>query len=97
MLDAYQQPITLSPYNKGREFLSKILLWLDSWNEKNCTTGTLTKETHLAFTHTTYALLEMSKYYINELKFQYFPPGKIETDALESHFGKIGHFQVLNI
>ncbi|GFT13566.1 transposable element P transposase [Trichonephila clavipes] len=30
----------------------------------------------------------MSKYCINELKFQYFLPGKIQTDALESRFGK---------
>ncbi|GFT79645.1 transposable element P transposase [Trichonephila clavipes] len=55
--------------------------------EKNCTTVTLTKETHLAFIHTTYALLEMSKYCINKLKFQYFLPGKIQADALESRLG----------
>ncbi|GFT61138.1 transposable element P transposase [Trichonephila clavipes] len=30
----------------------------------------------------------MSKYCINELKFQYFLPGKIQTDALESRFWK---------
>ncbi|GFS96648.1 transposable element P transposase [Trichonephila clavipes] len=88
LLDPYQQPITLSPDNQTCEFLHKILSWLDSWKGKNCTTGTLTKETHLAFIHTTYALLEMSKYCINELKFQYFLPGKIQTDALESRFGK---------
>ncbi|GFX30383.1 transposable element P transposase [Trichonephila clavipes] len=88
LLDPYQQPITLSPDNQKCEFLHKILSWLDSWKGKNCTTGTLTKETHLAFIHTTYALIEMSKYCINELKFQYFLPGKIQTDALESRFGK---------
>ncbi|GFV49249.1 transposable element P transposase [Trichonephila clavipes] len=88
LLDPYQQPITLSPDNQTCEFLHKILSWLDSWKGKNCTTGTLTKETHLAFIHTTYALLEMSKYCINELKFQYFLPGKIQTDALECRFGK---------
>ncbi|GFY64755.1 transposable element P transposase [Trichonephila inaurata madagascariensis] len=87
LLDPYQQPITLSPDNQTCEFLHKILSWLDSWKGKNCTTGTLTKETHLAFIHTTYALLEMSKYCINELKFQYFN-GKIQTDALESRLGK---------
>ncbi|GFU07269.1 transposable element P transposase [Trichonephila clavipes] len=88
LLDPYQQPITLSPGNQTCEFLHKILSWLDSWKGKNCTTGTLTKETHFAFIHTTYALLEMSKYCINDLKFQYFLPGKIQTDALESRFGK---------
>ncbi|GFX01443.1 transposable element P transposase [Trichonephila clavipes] len=88
LLDPYQQPITLSPGNQTCEFLHKILSWLDSWKGKNCTTGTLTKETHLAFIHTTYALLEISKYCTNELKFQYFLPGKIQTDALESRFGK---------
>ncbi|GFU30104.1 transposable element P transposase [Trichonephila clavipes] len=88
LLDPYQQPITLSPDNQTSEFLHKILSWLDSWKGKNCTTGTLTKETHLAFIRTTYAFLEMSKYCINELKFQYFLPGKIQTDALESRFGK---------
>ncbi|GFW22554.1 transposable element P transposase [Trichonephila clavipes] len=88
LLDPYQQPITLSPDNQTCEFLHNILSWIDSWKGKNCTTGTLTKETHLAFIHTTYALLEMSKYCINELKFQYFLPGKIQRDALESHFGK---------
>ncbi|GFS75860.1 transposable element P transposase [Trichonephila clavipes] len=68
LLDPYQQPITLSSDNQTCEFLHKILSWLDSWKGKNCTTGTLTKKTHLAFIHTTYALLEMSKYCINELK-----------------------------
>ncbi|GFX73991.1 transposable element P transposase [Trichonephila clavipes] len=88
LLDPYKQPITLSPDNQTCEFLHKILSLLDSWKGKNCTTGTITKETHLDFIHTTYALLEMSKYCINELKFQYFIPGKIQTDALESRFGK---------
>ncbi|GFW90689.1 transposable element P transposase [Trichonephila clavipes] len=92
LLDPFQQPITLSPDNQTCEFLHKILSWLDSWKGKNCTTGTLTKETHLAFIHTTYALLEMSKYCINELKFQNFLPGKIQTDALESRFGKYRTF-----
>ncbi|GFW19621.1 transposable element P transposase [Trichonephila clavipes] len=87
LLDPYQQPITLSPDNQTCEFLHKILSWLDSWKGKNCTTGTITKETHLAFIHITYALL-MSKYCINELKFQYFLPGRIQTNALESRFGK---------
>ncbi|GFX31857.1 transposable element P transposase [Trichonephila clavipes] len=88
LLDPYQQPITLSPDNQACEFLHKFLSWLDSRKGKKCTTGTLTKETHLAFIHTTYALLEMSKYCINEFKFQDFLPGKIQTDALESRFGK---------
>ncbi|GFX99533.1 transposable element Tc3 transposase [Trichonephila clavipes] len=88
LLDPYQQPITLPSSNKPCEFLSKTLTWLNSWKEKDCTTGTLTKETLLTFIHTTYALLEKAKYCINELKFQYFLPGKIQTDALESRFVK---------
>lgn len=86
LLDSYQDPLTGN--SKGLEYLTKVLGWLDSWEPKKGSMGTLTKETHLAFAHTTSALVEMCKYCLNVLEFKYFLPGKVQTDVLESRFGK---------
>lgn len=86
--DAFMQPLTLSSDNESVTFLENVLVWMDMWKESNFEMGTLTKETHLALTHTTHAILELAKYCITELHFNYFLPGKIQTDPLEERFGK---------
>lgn len=52
-----------------------------------CTTGGLTKPTHLALRHTTEAMLAMAKYCFDKLQFSFFLPGKVQTDSLEDRFG----------
>ncbi|XP_035223260.1 LOW QUALITY PROTEIN: uncharacterized protein LOC118196010 [Stegodyphus dumicola] len=84
--DEFQRPIS-DKCHINSEFLEKFLLWLDYWKE-NSSTGTLTKDTLLAISHTTHGIMEMSKYCLHELKFKYFLPGKIQTDTLEARFGK---------
>lgn len=86
--DDFQKPMTAQENDIKFDFLYRFLDWLDEWKKLNCSTGGLTKETHFALSHTTHALLEMAKYCIEDLKFSYFLPGKIQTDLLESRFGK---------
>jgi hypothetical protein len=86
--DILEEPLKNQDDNSGYSFLKKILFWLDLWNDCKCKRNSLSRETHLAMTHTTHALLEMTNYCMNELNFEYFLPGKIQTDALEARFGK---------
>jgi hypothetical protein len=86
--NSFMQPLTVSSHDENLKFLLKFLDWLDVWKNASCTDGVLTKETHLAITHTTHALTEMAKYCINELKMNYFLCGKVQTDTLEERFGK---------
>ncbi|XP_035232254.1 uncharacterized protein LOC118204042 [Stegodyphus dumicola] len=85
--DPLQMPI-LPNNSLNEKFLKRFLLWLDVWKANAPTTGTFTKETHLAVSHTTHGLLELSKYCFHELGFKYFLAGKIQTDALEERFSK---------
>lgn len=73
---------------KMQYYLNNFLTWLDIWKECNVPLGSLSKETHFALKHSTYALIEMGKYIINELKKKYFLPGVAQTDPLEARFGK---------
>ncbi|KAJ8886305.1 hypothetical protein PR048_012516 [Dryococelus australis] len=68
------------PTYKGTKGYIEIILRME--------TGKLSRETHLALTHTTHAILELAKYCMTELNFSYFLPGKIQTDPLEERFGK---------
>ncbi|KAL1414927.1 hypothetical protein MTO96_030018 [Rhipicephalus appendiculatus] len=74
--------------NLQLEFLRKIPEWLDYWASLKHDAGHLTKETHLAFGHTSHALHEISLYCLQELKFRYVLLGKFQTDSLEDRFGK---------
>lgn len=86
--DEFMEPLTMNQNDIRREYLQKVLTWLDAWKVSGCDNGILTNETHHAFTHTTHAILELSSYCIQELGMQYFLPGKVQTDPLEERFGK---------
>ncbi|KAG0430747.1 hypothetical protein HPB47_022410 [Ixodes persulcatus] len=62
--------------------------WLDVWESKNLTSGTLTKGTHGALRQTTRALVQITEYCFTELGLNYVLLGKIQTDSLEDRFGK---------
>ncbi|XP_037561291.2 uncharacterized protein LOC119440456 [Dermacentor silvarum] len=64
------------------------VMWLDEWKNKGFDNGTLTKETHAALEHTSYALVELARYSFEELGMSYVLFGKIQTDCLEDQFGK---------
>ncbi|KAH6946847.1 hypothetical protein HPB50_015636 [Hyalomma asiaticum] len=74
--------------NLQLDFLRKIPEWLDYWASLKHDAGHLTKETHLAFGHTSHALHEISVYCLDELKFRYVLLEKFQTDSLEDRFGK---------
>lgn len=86
--NVFQEPLYLCETDEKNIFLNKFLFWLDNWKSLNFVTGTLTRETHSALRHTTYAVLELLSYCVNELGFSYILTGKIQTDALEQRFGK---------
>ncbi|KAH6920992.1 hypothetical protein HPB50_028015 [Hyalomma asiaticum] len=65
-----------------------FLKWLHEWKNKGFDKGTLTKETHVALEHTTYAFVELARYSFEELGMSYVLFGKIQTDCLEDRFGK---------
>jgi Transposase protein len=77
----------LSVGEKGYEYLKQSVAWLHHWESLNCSSGKLTKETHLALCHTSQALTELASYCIEELGFKYLLTGKIQTDNLEARFG----------
>ena len=61
-------------------FLNKFLNWLDIWQNMNCDTYALSKETHKALVQTTHSILEYSKYCIEECEMSYILTGKIQTN-----------------
>jgi hypothetical protein len=85
--DNLQEPIT-DESKTNYMYLKKVLFWLDNWSDCKSSNNTLSRETHLAFSHTTHAVIEIANYCLAELNFKYFLPGKIQTDALEARFGK---------
>lgn len=70
------------------KYLNEFLNWLEKWENMGCDTGILSKETMAALKLTTYGLLELTSYCINELKLQYILPGKFQTDSLENRFSQ---------
>ncbi|CAN7949992.1 unnamed protein product, partial [Ixodes pacificus] len=48
----------------------------------------LTSDTHTALRLTSYALIELSRYCLEELGFEYVLLGKFQTDCLEERFGR---------
>ncbi|KAH9383600.1 hypothetical protein HPB48_025254 [Haemaphysalis longicornis] len=59
--DQFRQPV-FSVYNDPKiDFLHTLLTWLDYWRSKGLHKSTL-KETHAAFEHTTYGLVELARY-----------------------------------
>lgn len=85
--NSLQQPITNDSLDERYMFLDHFLQWVNKWGTLG-DGGKLTSETHEALKLTTYGLLEMTDYCINELKFTYLLLGKVQTDALEDRFGR---------
>ncbi|KAH6939442.1 hypothetical protein HPB50_018223 [Hyalomma asiaticum] len=86
--DHFQQPVLSIDNDPKIDYLHMFLKWLDEWKNKGFDKGTLTKETHAALEHTTYALVELARYSFEELGMSYVLFGKIQTDCLEDRFGK---------
>ncbi|XP_035233690.1 uncharacterized protein LOC118205512 [Stegodyphus dumicola] len=84
----FMKPLTADDSDPKVIFLNQFLNWLDAWESMKCSTGMLTKETHAALKQTTYGILELTRYCVEELGMKYILPGKIQTDALEARFGK---------
>lgn len=85
--DEFQKPFTPNFDTDQYKFLYHFVEWLEKWEGMKCTTGGLTKQTHLAITHTTKAMLALAEYCFESLNFDYFLPGKVQTDSLEDRFG----------
>ncbi|KAG0439157.1 hypothetical protein HPB47_016738 [Ixodes persulcatus] len=64
--DQFQQPVFSVDNDPKIDFLHLLLKWLDEWKNKGLDKGTLTKETHAALEHTTYALVELASYVVVE-------------------------------
>lgn len=90
--DDFQEPVTSAEDDRNVHFLCSLFDWLDAWldvwESKNLTSGTLTKETHGALRQTTRALVQITEYCFTELGLNYVLLGKIQTDSLEDRFGK---------
>ncbi|KAH7953124.1 hypothetical protein HPB49_004983 [Dermacentor silvarum] len=88
LTDHFQQPVLSIDNDPKIDVLHMFLKWLDEWKNKGFDNGTLTKETHAALEHTTYALVELARYSFEELGMSYVLFGRIQTDCLEDRFGK---------
>ncbi|XP_023231795.1 uncharacterized protein LOC111631721 [Centruroides sculpturatus] len=88
--DDFMCPITDYADDIKIVYLKEMLQWLEKWKKMNISypKGSLTKETHLALTQTTEALIHLSKYCLSEMNCSYFLPGKFQTDLLEDRFGQ---------
>lgn len=64
--DALMKMIT-SLDDENAKFLYSFLDWLDIWGKGDCSSGILTKETHVAITQTGDAFLNTADCCINEL------------------------------
>ncbi|KAH6926697.1 hypothetical protein HPB50_021212 [Hyalomma asiaticum] len=85
--DPLQDPVR-SLTGKQIEFLNNFLDWLDTWPDIKMDTDALSTETHSALRLTCYALVELCRYCLEELNFDYVLLGKFQTDSLEERFGQ---------
>ncbi|KAH8028420.1 hypothetical protein HPB51_016533 [Rhipicephalus microplus] len=83
--DQFQQPVFSVDNDPKVDFLLLLLKWLDEWKNRGLDKGTLTKETHAALEHTTYALVELARqiYEVeNKLRLQ----STLPTISTEQHW-----------
>lgn len=52
--NVFMQPLDDNESDEKYVFLNKFLNWLDAWEKMNCSTGSLSKETHKALVQTTH-------------------------------------------
>ncbi|GBM53645.1 hypothetical protein AVEN_105524-1 [Araneus ventricosus] len=87
-IDDFQKPLMKGLESDPKyKFLIDFGQWLKRWEKMDQNTGCLTKQTHLAISHTTEAMPALAKYCFDTLNFDYFLPGKIQADPLEDRFG----------
>ncbi len=88
--DDLRAPITLENLIEKTSFFRGFVDWLQQWGEntKDSHMG-LTKETFQAAKHTCEALASISEYLILKKNFQYFLPGKCQSDKLEGRYGQL--------
>ena len=87
--DVMREVVTKDNLTDKTSFLRGIVDWLVLWEEKTLKTKNgLSKETFQCAQHTTAALADLFEFVICEKKFEFFIPGKAQSDPLESRFGK---------
>lgn len=84
--DTLQDPVR-SLTGKLIEFLN-FFDWLETWRDIKMDTGALSTETHSALRLACYALVELCRYSLEELNFNYMLLGKFQTGSLEERFGQ---------
>lgn len=82
--DIYRDPIRSSSDWK-LSFLECFYDMLEKWRTSN--RPGLTKETFFALSQTTLAMIDLSRYLIDSLGFNYVLTGKMLSDNLEERFG----------
>lgn len=87
LLDGNQQPIR-SITSSQLKCSSNFVDWLDVWIVQNMDTGLVTADMHSAVHITTHALVEATRYCIDELGLNIVVLGKFQADCLEDRFGK---------
>lgn len=85
--DVWQQPVKEMSCLQV-QYLHNFISWLDRWSQRGTHAGGFTKEAHFALRLSTYSLIELSRYCLDELGFRYVLLGKFQTDCLEARFGK---------
>ena len=85
--NSFQQPLATAK-TEPKMFLRAFVEWLSKWGLMKQASGKLTRETYTALLHTSYALIEITEYCLNELGAKYILLGKFQTDSLETRFGQ---------
>uniref|UniRef100_A0A1I8H379 THAP-type domain-containing protein n=1 Tax=Macrostomum lignano TaxID=282301 RepID=A0A1I8H379_9PLAT len=75
-------------------YLADVANYLREW--KACRSKGLSDETFLALSHTLDALVEVCRYLLNSLMFEYVLVGAFQSDPLEGRFGWYRHRKGLN-
>ncbi len=80
------RPIT-KDNSEPTQFLKQFADWLQVWDQYSG--NSLTRETCNAARQTCLALSDLSEYLLHEKGFLYVLLGKIQSDVIESHFGRL--------
>lgn len=85
--DESWQPVTLDTMTERLDFVKQFSEWLKVWEESG--TRGLSKKTFLTARQTSSGLPELAKHLLeSEKDLKYLLTGKLQSDALESHFGR---------
>ena len=83
--DSLSRPLTLN--DERFLFLTRIVFWLDAWQDLPDKTGKLSKQTYTSFRHACIALPLITNYLTEFCGFSYVLSSFLQTDPLEHHFG----------